>query len=181
MSDAERKKKNRKVLRASFTKTANELEVLLRGEPPDVSAVEISWECLKPKFDVLRANDGEIYDCLLESATEEELVADLDSCDTYVKRFTGLRIKCEKILQAKVLDEEMSQRSRASENNSSKEVTGKRKFKLPNIEFKHYDGNIKDWLPFWAQFKKIHEDREIDDNDKIEYLVQATVQGSRAR
>lgn len=179
MSDVERKKKNRKVQRTSFTKTANELEVLLKCEQPDINAVEVSWECLKPKFDVLRISDGDIYDCLLESASEEELVADLDICDQYVKRFTGMRIKCEKLLQE--LDEEMSQRSRASGSTDREQVTGKRKFKLPNIEFKHYDGNIKGWLSFWAQFKKIHEDPQIDENDKIEYLLQATIPGSRAR
>ncbi|XP_072401667.1 uncharacterized protein [Diabrotica undecimpunctata] len=52
---------------------------------------------------------------------------------------------------------------------------------LPTIEFKKYDGSIKGWLAFWVQFKKIHEDESIDCHDKIEYLIQATVPGSRAR
>ncbi|KAJ8959914.1 hypothetical protein NQ317_009295 [Molorchus minor] len=43
---------------------------------------------------------------------------------------------------------------------------------------RNYKAN--DWLPFWAQFKKVHEDDEIDLNDKIAYLSQATVPGSRA-
>lgn len=59
-----------------------------------------------------------------------------------------------------------------------KAVKGKRKFKLPRVEFKHYDGNIKDWLGFWSQFRKVHVDPDIDSSDKIEYLVQATVPGS---
>ncbi|KAJ8912021.1 hypothetical protein NQ315_003558 [Exocentrus adspersus] len=49
------------------------------------------------------------------------------------------------------------------------------------MEFKKIDGNIRDWLSFWAQFSKIHEDPDIDEADKIEYLIQATVSNSRAR
>ncbi|KAJ8918512.1 hypothetical protein NQ315_015217 [Exocentrus adspersus] len=44
-----------------------------------------------------------------------------------------------------------------------------------------YNSDVKGWLSFWAQFRKIHEDEDIDDNDKIEYLIQATTSGSRAR
>jgi hypothetical protein len=35
-------------------------------------------------------------------------------------------------------------------------------------------------LPFWNQFQKIDQD-EISPDDKFQYLVQATVAGSRAR
>ncbi|KAJ8912758.1 hypothetical protein NQ315_016714 [Exocentrus adspersus] len=44
-----------------------------------------------------------------------------------------------------------------------------------------FNDDIKVWLPFWAQFKKIHDDGDIDPSDKIAYLSQATVPGSRAR
>ncbi|KAJ8939443.1 hypothetical protein NQ318_010627 [Aromia moschata] len=66
----------------------------------------------------------------------------------------------------------------------SSEVTNdvtRRNFKLPRIEFKKFDGNIRDWLSFWSQFRKEHEDSNIDLEDKIAYLIQATVPGSRAR
>lgn len=60
-------------------------------------------------------------------------------------------------------------------------MAGRRKFKLPKIEFKKFGGEIKDWLSFWGQFKKIHEDEEIDDQDKIEYFVQTMAESSRTR
>lgn len=59
--------------------------------------------------------------------------------------------------------------------------TGMRKFGLPRIAFKHYDGSIKHSLAFWAQFKKVYQGESIDSHDKIEYLIQATLPGSRAR
>lgn len=68
------------------------------------------------------------------------------------------------------LDQQDDERSVVSEVS----VRGRCKFKLPKIEFKRFNGDIRDWLSFWAQFKKIHEDVEIDDHDKIEYLIQAT-------
>ncbi|XP_050518431.1 uncharacterized protein LOC126892774 [Diabrotica virgifera virgifera] len=43
------------------------------------------------------------------------------------------------------------------------------------------ESSIKDWLPFWSQFKVVHDDPSIDLNDKIGYLRQATVDGSKAR
>lgn len=181
-SDTETKKKHRRVLRAGFTKAANDLDSLLKVEEPIHSNIEISWECLKPKFDDLRNCDNEVYEGLLESATEEQLIADLESGDAYVKRFTELRLRCAKVLEPKAADDVRSVASANSEFATDEGVpTGKRKFKLPQIEFKYYDDSIIDWLAFWSQFRKIHEDPGIDDSDKIEYLVQATVPGSRAR
>jgi len=37
----------------------------------------------------------------------------------------------------------------------------KRKFQLPTPEFKTFGGDVKDWLMFWGQFKKIDEDPEM--------------------
>ncbi|GFW63987.1 uncharacterized protein TNCV_706921 [Trichonephila clavipes] len=38
-----------------------------------------------------------------------------------------------------------------------------------------------DWLRFYNQFKRIHEDESIDDGNKFQYLIQATTPKSRAR
>ncbi|GFV73924.1 integrase catalytic domain-containing protein [Trichonephila clavipes] len=57
----------------------------------------------------------------------------------------------------------------------------KKKFNLPKLEFRQFSGDIKDWLQFWSQFLYIHDDDEIVPENKFQYLVQATVNGSRAR
>jgi hypothetical protein len=31
-------------------------------------------------------------------------------------------------------------------------------------------GNVKDWLSFWSQFNRIHEDKEMQDEDKFQYF-----------
>ncbi|KAJ8980838.1 hypothetical protein NQ317_018418 [Molorchus minor] len=40
---------------------------------------------------------------------------------------------------------------------------------------------VSQWLPFWSQFKRIHEDDHIENEDKFQYLIQATFPNSRAR
>ncbi|GFT51684.1 integrase catalytic domain-containing protein [Trichonephila clavipes] len=55
------------------------------------------------------------------------------------------------------------------------------KFKLPNIELPTFDGKPRDWLNFWTQFEKIHDDVNIDDRDKFQYLIQSTAPRSSPR
>lgn len=64
---------------------------------------------------------------------------------------------------------------------SSFSSENKRKFRLPKIELKNFDGNVKNWIGFWGQFLKIHEDKEIDFEDEFEYLLQATKVDSAER
>ncbi|GFT17042.1 uncharacterized protein TNCV_4737871 [Trichonephila clavipes] len=52
--------------------------------------------------------------------------------------------------------------------------------RLKQLEYQ-FSGDIKDWLQFWSQFQHIHDDDEIAPENKFQYLVQATVNGSRAR
>ena len=56
----------------------------------------------------------------------------------------------------------------------------RKKFKLPTIEIVKFSGNVRDWLQFWNQFRKIHEDNTIDNEDKFQYLLQSVEAGSRA-
>ncbi|XP_054720556.1 uncharacterized protein LOC129230178 [Uloborus diversus] len=56
----------------------------------------------------------------------------------------------------------------------------KRNFKLPKIELKKFNGEAREFLNFWSQFKKIHEDKGIDNEDKMQYLIQSMEPGSKA-
>lgn len=57
----------------------------------------------------------------------------------------------------------------------------KKKLNVPKLELIKFDGNIKNWLLFWGQFRKIHEDEALEDSDKFQYLLQSMVSGSTAR
>ncbi|GBN92576.1 hypothetical protein AVEN_155546-1, partial [Araneus ventricosus] len=62
----------------------------------------------------------------------------------------------------------------------AKEFFEKRKFKLPKIELKKFTGDAKEYLSFWSQFRKIHEDISIPNEDKMQYLLQAVVAKTKA-
>ncbi|XP_072398338.1 uncharacterized protein [Diabrotica undecimpunctata] len=154
-------KKHRKVLRTTFTKSAKELEELLSAPGRKV--------------------DSDIYQCLLESdESEADLLAEIDGSEVYLRKFTDLNTQAEDFLQ-KPRDEPGEEVDSMASESSVGSRSGRRKFKLPTLELKKFDGNIRNWLPFWSQFQKIHNDPDIDLNDKVEYLVQCTLMGSRAR
>ena len=43
---------------------------------------------------------------------------------------------------------------------------------------KKFNGDLKNWLGFWSQFSKIHEDESLHDADKFQYLVQSMENGT---
>ena len=49
-----------------------------------------------------------------------------------------------------------------------------RKINLPTLEWTKFDGDIQNWIRFYSQFSKIHEDDNITSEDKFLYLLQAT-------
>ena len=163
-------------MRMSFSKYANELETMLVQSEAKQEVIQVSWQLLQEKFEDLKNVNSEIFELLLtQDASEEDLYAEQESCDVYSERLKTLNFRCEKLFR--------QESELVSETNGAEVTTGtgKRNFQLPVIQFKKFDGNIRNWLPFWAQFKKVHEDISIDCADKVDYLVQATVPGSRAR
>ncbi|GBN45164.1 hypothetical protein AVEN_20722-1 [Araneus ventricosus] len=62
----------------------------------------------------------------------------------------------------------------------TKEFSEKRKFKLPKIELKKFTGDTKEYSSFWSQYRKIHEDTSILNEDKMQYLLQAVVPKMKA-
>lgn len=143
----EQLKKGRRILRATFTKTLNELERQLASTEPDECNVKMCLETLKEKFKSLHEVDEKIYEALWEEdASEEDLINEMNARDEYGNKFKLTKLRAEELLNDKVLEE---CRSTASQGNSSAiSITGRRKFKLPAIELKKYDGDIRGWLSF---------------------------------
>ncbi|XP_045463499.1 uncharacterized protein LOC123673102 isoform X2 [Harmonia axyridis] len=54
-------------------------------------------------------------------------------------------------------------------------------FNLPKLEIKKFDGNVKHWINFWGQFRKIDENSDLPDEDKFQYLIQSTEENLPAR
>ena len=96
----------------------------------------------------------------------------MESADEYASKYKRISLYVRKRVSAAIKVEE--------DSNSILHVY-KRKFQLPTFEFKKFGGDIKDWLTFCGQFKKIDEDPEMDDDDKFQYLLQATTPKTRTR
>ncbi|KAH1008128.1 hypothetical protein HUJ05_008711 [Dendroctonus ponderosae] len=163
MTEIETKKKCRKVIRSSFTRTANELEPLLLTTVCE-DTTRVVWELLSGKHYELKVLDRKLFELLLENATEDELESELEGRELYFIRFTALRSRWEKLDGASRIPQDREPYARSASTAGSLESS-----------------EHTDWLAFWAQFKKVHEDPFIDPNDEIEVLIQATVSGSRAR
>ncbi|GBM36320.1 hypothetical protein AVEN_163254-1 [Araneus ventricosus] len=52
--------------------------------------------------------------------------------------------------------------------------------RYPKLKLPTFDGNIKNWLGYWGQFKKIDTDPNLDYHDKFAYLLQSMEKGSSA-
>ncbi|XP_055929785.1 uncharacterized protein LOC129960390 [Argiope bruennichi] len=105
-----------------------------------------------------------------EDIKEDDIEKESRSADEYSLNFKKMSLLVDRKTNPAVNDDTLSS------------VGGeKRKFKLPRLELKKFGGEIKDWLPFRGQFQKIDEDNDIDETDKFQYLVQATIPNSRTR
>ncbi|XP_035216908.1 uncharacterized protein LOC118190318 [Stegodyphus dumicola] len=57
----------------------------------------------------------------------------------------------------------------------------KSRIKLPKFELMKFSGEVKEWLCFWIQFKRIHDHKEMELEDKFQYLIQCMLPGARAK
>ncbi|GFV71173.1 integrase catalytic domain-containing protein [Trichonephila clavipes] len=53
-------------------------------------------------------------------------------------------------------------------------------FKLPKLELKKFSGEAQDFLAFWSQFQKSHDDKSIAEKDKMQCLLQSEKPKSKA-
>ncbi|GIY86857.1 uncharacterized protein CDAR_258181 [Caerostris darwini] len=131
------------------------------------------FDLLGEKYNELCVLNDEIMNLMLleTEMNPADLDAETFASDEYNKKFKRINI----IFKSK------SNNREESDDSSCVQSISKRKFKLPLLELKKFGGEIKDWLPFWGQFSKIDSDPNIDEADKLQYLIQATLPSTRAR
>ncbi|GFX99026.1 DUF1758 domain-containing protein [Trichonephila clavipes] len=164
--DVTQLKTRQKSLRTSFTLSAKVIEEELMKEVPVVDKLSILKMQISDKFSRLEKCQRGTSNIILKEETDEQAYEeDFMKAEIYRDRFSEL---CAKIERLSVKETE------------KKEVPEKRKFKLPKIELKKFDSNAKEYLTLWSQFKKIHEDESLSNEDKFQYLLQAVVSNSKA-
>ncbi|GBN01199.1 hypothetical protein AVEN_82041-1 [Araneus ventricosus] len=159
-------KTQRKSFRTSFTVCAKKIDDELLKEAPELTQLSILKSQISDKFARLETCQAEITNLILKTEDAEQAYEeDFLSAEKYRDNYIEL---CSRIEQLYLKD------------SSTKDFSEKRKFKLPKIELKKFDGDAKNYLSFWSQFRKIHEDSSIPNEDKFQYLLQAVVPKSKA-
>ncbi|GIY91969.1 hypothetical protein CEXT_767331 [Caerostris extrusa] len=150
-------------------------------------------EHFKKKRTVARSAFTRLYNSINEAISEDganltdnfDLLADFDLLG---EKYNELCVLNNEIMNLMLLETETNTADLDAETFAADEYN--KKFKRINIIFKSkiavigtkkFGGEIKDWLPFWGQFSKIDSDPNIDEADKLQYLIQATLPSTRAR
>ena len=172
-------KKVRTGHRSAFTKTLNDLNTLLAAEDKNEEQIEITFELLQEKMADLKESSAKVLDAVIAGENAEALYnTESAATDEYKKKYLLAKKKVTDLLKPR----ETAPQSVAQQlvNNTTVSVNKKKTPKLPKIEITKFSGNVRDWLQFWNQFRKIHEDPDIDKEDKFQHLIQCMVSGSRA-
>ncbi|XP_043469952.1 uncharacterized protein LOC122503458 [Leptopilina heterotoma] len=173
----------RAVIRASFTRNMTTLERHLKAENIQPGEMKSCLDLLEEKIRELESYNKFIFEHMIKAKmAESEIAAEVDSVDGYKAKFFRARAEVMRVLfppvPTQTQTDEMS--GRVSVLSCCGSGEGKRSFILPKIELTKFSGDVREWLRFWAQFKKIHEDDSMDKGDKFQYLIQAMVKDSRA-
>ncbi|CAG7837087.1 unnamed protein product [Allacma fusca] len=166
-------RKLRGPIRAAITRSGNLLEIEMAKEKRDQARIEVLSAILEEKEKELETADHNIKEALLlDDAPEDEYTKECEEIDTYKEKLIAYRVQVNAAFRNPV----------PSVYDDAVSTTGsKKRFRLPKLELQKFGGDLKDWLCFWSLFRKIHEDEEVDSEDKFQYLLQAIIPGSRAR
>ncbi|UYV81095.1 hypothetical protein LAZ67_19002780 [Cordylochernes scorpioides] len=171
----ERDKKLRSVTRTRFTKVVNVLDSEISKTNADLGVIRDKFSKLKDIDFKLKDLDQKMLDHMMVADAEEDtLNCEIEEAEHYSDTFITLERKVRELIDS---DNKSDVKSLGSSNGSLMAKS----YKLPKIEMRKFDGELINWLPFWAQFEKIHEDTELHDADKFHYLVQSMQSNTRAR
>ncbi|XP_031349539.1 uncharacterized protein LOC116175519 [Photinus pyralis] len=160
-------KKRRTVARGAFTRAFNTfMETVCTETTLDVK--QSAFQLLEIRLKELYTSQEHYNKKLFQSdMSEDEISAELESDDTYHKQFIDANIAMNKFL--------------ASATQSPEIVPSFTQKALSKLQIPKFEGSVKEWLPFWSQFKKYHEDPTLSNEVKFQYLLQATVEKSSAK
>lgn len=161
-------------LRRIFSRTASELENDLKTyEDTKICELKLKekFEYLTMKKNELASSDKQILEelSIREEFDEDEYQSEYDKCENYSLRYINIKCRYEEYIVK-------------NKNKGEKhQVTANINLRLPKVEINKFNDDPKTWLLFWGQYKKIHENTNIDNIDKFQYLIQSLQENSNAR
>ncbi|UYV78346.1 hypothetical protein LAZ67_16001029 [Cordylochernes scorpioides] len=142
--------------------------VLLVSPFRDISAVAKYYQQIKEYDENIENELVNAEDC-----DDQAIMKELESTANYAKMYSHIQIRINMILEVKA--EEKKAISKAGSEGSRRA-----NLKLLKVELPCYDGGLENWISWWSRFKMIHEDRDLNNDEKMYYLVQAMIPGSWA-
>ncbi|UYV80170.1 hypothetical protein LAZ67_18001877 [Cordylochernes scorpioides] len=171
MEEMDALKKRRKAIRGTFTRIINEINGEFEKSQIDKNDIYSKFNRLESYYTKL-VDLNEKYQALLvvkEGITEESIDREWQECDKYEEEKFDIQQKVS-VLRNPDKEETIPIASEDTVIN----------VKLPELALKSYDGSLECWLSWWAQFSKIHENKNLSDSDRFLYLRQAIVPNSEA-
>ncbi|GFS63227.1 DUF1758 domain-containing protein [Trichonephila clavipes] len=155
----------RKGLRTAFSLSLKKIETELIKENIDMNQLSILKTQFMDKFQRLNTCQNQISEQLLDTEDAmQEYLDDMEAAENYRDLYIEMCTRVDLKVRETIVPTE----------------TEKRSFKLPKIELKKFSGEAKDFLAFWSQFQKIHNDKSITEEDKMQYLLQSVEPKSKA-
>ncbi|GFU94159.1 CCHC-type domain-containing protein [Trichonephila clavipes] len=165
--------KKQGLIRANFTKSKNVIMKKLNADDPVEREIKSNFANFVRIYSDLTELDNQICGFLLENSNDDKYEAEYLAVEEYSAKMTHTKNSVDMYLNKKYESE------RGSVYPISPQI--KRKLKLLKIELVKFNGEIKNWLAFWSQFKRIHDDDKVENEDKFQYLIQSMSEGRRAR
>lgn len=162
-------KKKRKTLRAQVSRLVGEAEKLLPLPTPSVEELEVLIERLLLVEAQLKEVNAAIEPLLTDEDAEEEFTHTIGYSDKIVTCLARLRGRVKR----------SSDNYNAGGGNSEERTirtTTAAKIKLPKLELLKFNGNRRNWQPFWEQFETaIHKNSDLAPSEKFNYLRAALI------
>lgn len=157
----------RRPVRRDFDKHHRELETLLKEEKLKADQIAVKFNLLSDTYDQLKQHDMKIVEQFSrERITEDEENKEFDEIGEFKTKFETIRVSKEQRLPSR-----LSFSGSVSGGGTSTEVV--QNFKLYPAKLKKFSGELIDWLSFWAQFEKLHEDPSRSGSEKLWYFQDA--------
>lgn len=161
-------------MRWQLTVQMSNAETLLNAQPFNVDELMKVWKLSTEIYEkVNQLNELIIEDFISEDINEGDLDNKFKVQGEYKLEYFNLEIKVTKV---------MTNSNMLSAKTSIGETEGQtqKQRRLPTIRVPVFNGEIRDWIGWWTQFKGIHQDRDLDQSAKFVYLKQAKQPGTRA-
>ena len=133
-----------------------------------ISSDDIDYDMARTKIERLNLINTAIHDILYESSLQEdEWTDEIETCEKYKDIVYEILKKEEKPVAS-------SKETSTADASYLPDLNMKRQcgMHLPKLEFQRFDGSIANWISFWGQFRRIHENDNLDDEVKFQYLLQ---------